>query len=365
VNDRGSETKTLRRDGAGWSSGGRAASTGASVITYQETWTVADAETLPVFRQRDVLASESAEGLEGLTELRTEEVRDGGDLLAGRFDRDGTRRGSFEMRRAGERKGLPKRTQSQLQAQAFARAAQSSSEAREQIVAFAQEELVDAGVLLGDSEVEALVDQATQLSAQGVAPEEVRKRLRRQVSLTWISFAPVGAAHDDAARYRLPFDASTPRRLAMGVGGDASTGSFGFTSDWTGHKDWSRYSFDFELPKGTRVLAARDGEVARTGTRFTHFDERSGRTPPAAHVEVLHADGTYAVYGQLLEVSVKAGQRVRAGDEIGIARGPNGHFGVARRAEELRVESVAIRFDDGTAQGVVPVAGLSYGGEKP
>jgi hypothetical protein len=109
VNDRGAQSKSLRRHGDAWSSAERASPGGAGVITYQETWSVEGAPGLPVFRQRDVLGSESAEGLEGLTELRTEQVRDGGDLLVGHFERDGTRSGSFEMRRAGERRSVPKK----------------------------------------------------------------------------------------------------------------------------------------------------------------------------------------------------------------------------------------------------------------
>lgn len=108
VNDRGSQVKTLRRAEQGWSSAERASPGGVGVITYQETWSIEQPQDLPIFRQRDVLGSESAEGLEGLTELRTEEVREGGDLLVGRFERDGTRVGTFEMRRSGARKEVPK-----------------------------------------------------------------------------------------------------------------------------------------------------------------------------------------------------------------------------------------------------------------
>jgi len=176
----------------------------------------------------------------------------------------------------------------------------------------------------------------------------------------WISFAPAGATHDDAVRYRFPFDPSVPRQLAVGVGADMAIG----TSDWTGHYDWSKYSFDFELPAKQKVLAARDGEVARIGTQFTEISERQGRTTPSTLVVVLHGDGTYAMYGHLAEAAVATGTRVRAGQELGTARGPRIHFGVARNVDG-RPKSVAIRFDDGTPDGVVPVAGLAYGGKRP
>jgi len=109
VNDRGSQKKSLRRSGDAWRSAARASPTSSSVITYQETWSIEDPEGLPVFTQLDLLGSESAEGLEGRTQLRTLEVREEGVLLVGSYERDGTRIGTFQMRRCGPRKPLPKR----------------------------------------------------------------------------------------------------------------------------------------------------------------------------------------------------------------------------------------------------------------
>ena len=323
VNDRGSETKTLRRQGAGWASGGHASATGASVLTYQETWTIDEPESLPVFRQRDALGGEGVEGLDGLTELRTERVLEGGDLLVGRFERDGTRTGSFEMRRSGTRKELPKKTQSQLQAQAYARAA-------------ADDPGLGAAPLGGSAEQRAF------------------------------AYAPEGATHDDSVRYRFPFDPAVARRLRAGVGADQAITVLGPTSDWSGHRGWAKYSFDFELPKGVQVQAARAGRVAAVGAGFIERDERGGRALPSLqHVAVLHADGTVAVYGHLAEVVVEIGQQVGVGDPIGVAAGPFVHFGVVRNRKDGAPESLPIRFDDGSAEGVVPVTGLSYGGTHP
>jgi murein DD-endopeptidase MepM/ murein hydrolase activator NlpD len=143
-----------------------------------------------------------------------------------------------------------------------------------------------------------------------------------------------------------------------------ATGTFGPTSDMAGHLGWSKYSFDFELPKDARVLAARDGEVVRIGTQFTEILERSGRTTPSTVVVLLHADGTYGTYGHLAATDLAIGARVQGGQEIGTARGPRIHFGVARNADG-KPESLPIRFDDGTPDGVVPVTGLAYGGKQP
>ena len=180
VNDRGAQTKTLRRNGEGWSSATRASPMGASVITYQETWSIEDPDGLPAFEQVDLLGSESAESMEGRTVLRTERIAEDGDLLVGSFDRDGTRRGTFQLRRAGERRELAKKTQSELQQQGFARGIMSSEEAR-RVIEPARGELAKAGIELDEEETSRLVRKALELLAQGEAPDEVQRRLVESV----------------------------------------------------------------------------------------------------------------------------------------------------------------------------------------
>ena len=55
------------------------------------------------------------------------------------------------------------------------------------------------------------------------------------------------ARHDGAARYRMPFGGGAPRRLSQGANGKYS------------HR--GEYAFDFLMPIGTPVLAAREGIV--------------------------------------------------------------------------------------------------------
>jgi hypothetical protein len=176
VNDRGSETKTLRRADGRWTTATRASAGSASVITFQQTWSIDDPEGLPVFTQADVLGSESAESLEGRTQLRTEQVLDGGDRLVGRYDRDGTRTGSFEMRRAGARKALAKKTQAQLHQQGFQRSARVADDV-ERLVRSTQEALAADGIELDAREKEKLADRAVELLAEGRSPEEARRLL--------------------------------------------------------------------------------------------------------------------------------------------------------------------------------------------
>lgn len=102
-NSRGSRSKTLRAaDGEGWTSarpgdGYRS----ARFITYKETWTIEDAEDTPTFAWNASMGSATSESFEGRTVFETTAVRQGGDVLVGRYERDGTRRGSFRALRTG------------------------------------------------------------------------------------------------------------------------------------------------------------------------------------------------------------------------------------------------------------------------
>lgn len=104
INPRGAVTKTLHasKDG-GWtsSSGGDDAFASARYITYESTWTIQD-PSRPRFLLRDVLGSATTDSLEGRTLYQTTAVEQDGNLLRGSFDRDGVRKGTFEMRRSGK-----------------------------------------------------------------------------------------------------------------------------------------------------------------------------------------------------------------------------------------------------------------------
>ena len=75
---------------------------------------------------------------------------------------------------------------------------------------------------------------------------------------------------------------------------------------------------DFATPPGTPVGAAAAGEVVFAGPV-------GGRL----HVVVLHADGIRTSYSFLAAVTVRAGDRVVAGQEVGRS-GPSLHFGARR-----------------------------------
>jgi hypothetical protein len=107
VNPRGKKSKTLRgSDAKGWRTTARATPASASVITYTENWSISGLPRLPVFERVDVLGSARTEGLDGVTRFTTTEVEPGGRVLRGRFERDGSRHGTFRMTLAGPVRGV-------------------------------------------------------------------------------------------------------------------------------------------------------------------------------------------------------------------------------------------------------------------
>ncbi|MEI2789512.1 MAG: peptidoglycan DD-metalloendopeptidase family protein [Steroidobacteraceae bacterium] len=162
-----------------------------------------------------------------------------------------------------------------------------------------------------------------------------------------------GAQHRPAHPYRAPF---------------ALTQGFQVTQappDAVTHVDpSSRNAIDIAMPVGTAIHAARDGLVInvaarhfRTGLRLQDMDE-------ANFVQILHDDGTYAIYAhlQLDTVRVKIGQRVARGECIansgntGFSSGPHLHFVVLHNAG-LRSESVPVAFAGPGGASVAPRSG--------
>lgn len=160
------------------------------------------------------------------------------------------------------------------------------------------------------------------------------------------------ARPDPAARYAFPFGGEVPRRLSQGVDGPLT------------HQGLHRYSFDFDLPIGTPVLAARDGVVFEVqdgyGEGGTRESDEQGNM-----VVVWHADGTFALYGHLRKgVCAREGESVRAGDFLGwsgnsgYTSGPHLHFGVAVASDAgAEMQTIPIQFEGD----VVPEEGGLYG----
>jgi hypothetical protein len=105
INSRGSRSKTLSgSDAKGWSSARKSGAgyKSSRFITYEETWNIDGMPDKPRFERQDSMGSGGSDDFEGRTLYETDTVESGGDVLRGRFDRDGQRKGTFRLQRSGE-----------------------------------------------------------------------------------------------------------------------------------------------------------------------------------------------------------------------------------------------------------------------
>ncbi|MBP9146782.1 MAG: M23 family metallopeptidase [Thermoanaerobaculia bacterium] len=149
--------------------------------------------------------------------------------------------------------------------------------------------------------------------------------------------SPTSSLDDDSCG-PWPSQASSPYVLPY-ASGEAYTMVQGNCSPGT-HAAGTRdgYAYDFSMPIGTTVIAARGGVVAELEEGF---EDGNGVVSQANYVLVQHDDGTAAVYFHLTRngVLVDPGRAVRQGDPIahsgqtgraGIS--PHLHFGVLGRS---------------------------------
>jgi hypothetical protein len=141
-----------------------------------------------------------------------------------------------------------------------------------------------------------------------------------------------------------------PYRAPFAVGASFMV-SQAFPSQFTHNTPDSQYAVDIALPDGTQVYAAREGTVINV----RHDGFRGGLTPAmmdqANVVEILHDDGTIAMYAHLHwdSIRVHIGEHVERGEYIansgstGFSSGPHLHFCVVRNAGSTAV-SVPIQF---------------------
>jgi murein DD-endopeptidase MepM/ murein hydrolase activator NlpD len=159
-----------------------------------------------------------------------------------------------------------------------------------------------------------------------------------------------GAQHLPAEPYRAPFAVGASYRISQAYPTHA-------THDGAD----SAYAVDLALPDGTPVYAARAGIVIN----LRHDAFRGAPSPllldQANMVEVLHDDGTIAVYAHLHwdSVRVQPGQHVRRGEYLadsgntGFTTGPHLHFAVLRNAGLSEV-SVPVQFSGPGGSAVTP-----------
>ena len=162
------------------------------------------------------------------------------------------------------------------------------------------------------------------------------------------------AVHDPDARYLLPFPAGASYVVGQAPGGKLTT------HDTVQARD----AVDITLPRGTPVLAARDGWVIDNVRYFGEGAPAADQLMRANYVRILHDDGTWAVYAHLDSFSntLAPGKRVKAGQEIGrsgnsgYSSGPHLHFVVQKNGGAQPV-SLPFRFWTESRGAFTPVQG--------
>lgn len=139
--------------------------------------------------------------------------------------------------------------------------------------------------------------------------------------------------------YILPYPAGASHRLAQT-----------YCNPYGGHRD--QLAYDFEMPIGDDVVAARAGVVRRVRD---DLPDTGDSQEPGQHNNILieHDDGTVAFYGHLKQnsVTVQVGQYVRQGQSIASSGNsgntlgePHLHFGVYQSWPATEGFDVAVNF---------------------
>ncbi len=102
--------------------------------------------------------------------------------------------------------------------------------------------------------------------------------------------------------YVLPFPVGNSHLLRQGYCNPTNT-------------HWYQFAYDFEMPVGSPIVAARGGTVIRVEEQWPDTDSHPMHLN---RVDIVHADGTLALYAHLMEngVLVEVGETVLQGQLI-------------------------------------------------
>lgn len=150
------------------------------------------------------------------------------------------------------------------------------------------------------------------------------------------TFGNPDGTHDSRYRYSLPFPKGTSYELIQGINGEFSHNT-----------PYARYAYDFKMPKGSIITAARGGVVGYVEESFSAGGPDERYISKANHVVVCHDDGSIGIYVHLKQdgALVNIGDPVYVGKVIGLSGNsgyssvPHLHFAVL-----IGSNSVPIRF---------------------
>lgn len=197
-----------------------------------------------------------------------------------------------------------------------------------------------AGATIRDS-----LEPRTQKTLARVPGSDNRKA---DVVFTWsAALGSPYATHKPAMPYRAPFDIGSTYLVSQA-----------YPSQVTHAAADSRYAVDFALPDGTPVYAAREGVVINARHDFFHGAVDPVMLDQANIIEILHDDGSIALYAHLHwdSIRVRIGQKVARGEYIansgntGFSSGPHLHFAVVVNGGNEDV-SVPVEFTGATGAG--------------
>lgn len=137
-----------------------------------------------------------------------------------------------------------------------------------------------------------------------------------------------------------------------------------FNGEFSHQHEGSRYAVDIALPIGSPVVAARPGVVVRVKDDYHMGGTDEFFLDKANYVQVLHEDGTFAVYAHLLmgTAVVKPGDSVSTHTPLGksgssgYSTGPHLHFVVSHMGD-FSYQSLAFQFLSDSGRAFTPVAG--------
>lgn len=166
-------------------------------------------------------------------------------------------------------------------------------------------------------------------------PKELMKDPAEAFEFSFILGNP-DAVHDDKYQYNLPFPPGEAHLLTQGN-----------KTEYTHNENISEYAFDFAMPVGSLVAAARSGVVGHVVEKYSAGGNNVNLKDKTNRIMICHDDGTVATYAHLKEdgALVEIGDRVYTGQVIGFSGNtgystfPHLHFVVVKGQQ-----SIPIRF---------------------
>jgi len=203
-----------------------------------------------------------------------------------------------------------------------------------------------------NGDVRAVVGPRSQASLVEISPTGAGAPTYRY-DWSFVMGAP-GTEHRPDQPYRAPYAIGQAFRVTQA-----------FPAIFTHGSRESRHAVDFALPDQTAVVAARSGQVINVAHEHFRGGAKQEMADEANFIEILHDDGTIAMYGHLHwdSIRVSPGQRVSRGEYIansgntGFTTGPHLHFAVIRNVG-MQMESVPVQFAGPGDTRITPQTGM-------